>query len=349
MSTNATSIANQHALIGHHRQREWFRTAIAKGRLASTFLFIGPEGIGKKTFAMYLAKSLFCERVSAAKLEPCGVCSSCVQVAAGSHPDILQVCKPEDRAIIPVELLVGRRDARMQEGLCHDIRLRPMSGDRRVAILDDCDVLNNEGANAILKTLEEPPPNALIVLIGTSLQRQLPTIRSRCQVVRFDVPIGEEANQILRQRSGEEELSQASLDLAMEIAGGDLAKATMFLNEEVREFSEHLSRMLGEEPPEAMTLAKSITTFVEAAGKEAPERRNRMRQASSLVAEHYRQRIRTAAQSNQTEVGNLEVESWLYRLQRSLDVRYQVDRNANQATLIESWAVDLQRGSELED
>lgn len=342
------SIAKVETLIGHHRQREWFRTAIAKGRLASTFLFIGPEGIGKRTFAIFLAKALLCERVAAVELDPCGECPSCVQVAAGSHPDILQVAKPEDRAIIPVELLVGRREARMQEGLCHDIRLRPMSGDRRVAILDDCDVLNTEGANAILKTLEEPPPNALIVLIGTSLQRQLPTIRSRCQVVRFDVPRGDEATEILKRRRGEAELDDESLASAMRFAGGDLGKAAMFLDEEVREFSEQLTRILNEEPPEAIALAKLITTFVEAAGKEAPARRNRMRQASSLAAEHYRELIRIAAQSNQPQAGNLEVDRWLYRMQRSLDVRYQVDRNANQATLIESWAVDLQRGSDFE-
>ena len=73
----------------------------------------------------------------------------------------------------------------MREGLCYDIALKPYSGRRKVAIIDDADYLNKEGANCLLKTLEEPPPKSLLILIGTSEQRQLPTIRSRCQIVRF--------------------------------------------------------------------------------------------------------------------------------------------------------------------
>src|SRR4029078_2428636 len=66
-----------------------------------------------------------------------------------------------------------------------NIALKPYSGRRKVAIIDDADYLNKEGANCLLKTLEEPPPDSLLILIGTSEQRQLPTIRSRCQIVRF--------------------------------------------------------------------------------------------------------------------------------------------------------------------
>ena len=73
----------------------------------------------------------------------------------------------------------------MREGLCHDISLKPYSGRRKVAVIDDADYLNQEGANALLKTLEEPPPKSLLILIGTSEQRQLPTIRSRCRRLRW--------------------------------------------------------------------------------------------------------------------------------------------------------------------
>jgi DNA polymerase-3 subunit delta' len=339
------------SLLGHLRQRDWFRNAIASGRLASTFLFVGPEGIGKRTFAIFLAKSLFCERNASVDLDPCGACPSCLQVDAGTHPDILQIAKPEDRAFIPMELLVGRREARMQEGLCHDIRLRPMSGDRRIAIIDDCDALNPEGANSLLKTLEEPPPRALIILIGTSLQRQLPTIRSRCQVIRFDVPTGDDAIEILRRLAGHDadDTDPDHFATAIGDAGGDLTKAALFLDEDIRQFNQSLDRLLSEEPPEALALAKTVTTFVEGAGKEAPARRNRMRQVCTLTAEHYRQRIRQQAFDGGIHDASDQVDRALYRLQRTLDARYQIDRNANQATLIESWAVDLQRGTDLED
>ena len=78
-------------LIGHDRQLDWFRNAIKTNRLASTFLFVGPEGIGKRTFALYLAQSLFCERNPKDELKPCGECPSCIQVKAGTHPDILRM------------------------------------------------------------------------------------------------------------------------------------------------------------------------------------------------------------------------------------------------------------------
>ncbi len=69
----------------------------------------------------------------------------------------------------------------MREGLCHDIALKPFMGGRKVAIIDDADDLNEEGANCLLKTLEEPPPHSVLILIGTSAERQLPTIRSRAR------------------------------------------------------------------------------------------------------------------------------------------------------------------------
>src|SRR5256885_174218 len=173
------------SIRGHDRVVEKFRRALAKGRLASTFLFVGPPGIGKRTFALKLAQGLLCERVPEVRLEPCGECSSCHQVASLNHPDVETVVKPADKAFIPVELLIGDLEHRMPAGLCYSIALKPSSGRRKVAIIDDADYLNKEGANCLLKTLEEPPPSSVLILIGTSEQRQLPTIRSRCQIVRF--------------------------------------------------------------------------------------------------------------------------------------------------------------------
>lgn len=334
-----------HELIGHQRQRQWFRNAIRSGRLASTFLFIGPEGIGKRTFALELAKTLLCERSTAADFDPCHECPACLQVAAGTHPDVLQVRKPPDRSFIPIELLVGPREARMREGLCHDIRLRPMSGERRIAILDDADVLNPEGANSLLKTLEEPPPRAIIILLGTSLQRQLPTIRSRCQIVRFDVPEFEDAIRILQMHPAAEEMCDQAIGEALGAAEGDLARAVILLSDETREFRQSLSEALDEDPPAALPLARLISGFVEAAGADAPPRRERMRQVSTLAAEHFRRRLRSAATAG--PVTEAAIAEDLYRLNRCLDARHQIDRNANQATLIEAWVDDLQRGRPL--
>src|SRR5437773_3671449 len=178
------------SIRGHDRVVGKFRRALTKGRLASTFLFVGPAGVGKRTFALKLAQGLLCERAEAERLDPCGECPSCHQVASLNHPDVEIVAKPADKAFIPLELLIGDAEHRMRAGLCYSIALKPYSGRRKVAIIDDADYLNKEGANCLLKTLEEPPPYSVLILIGTSEQRQLPTIRSRCQIVRFQ-PLAE--------------------------------------------------------------------------------------------------------------------------------------------------------------
>src|SRR5262245_51424166 len=123
-----------HSLRGHDRIVSQFRQALARGRLASTFLFVGPQGIGKRTFALTLAQGLLCERVAEERLDPCGECPSCHQVAALTHPDISLVAKPSDKADIPLRLLIGDKERRMQEGLLHDLSCKPYSGRRKVAI-----------------------------------------------------------------------------------------------------------------------------------------------------------------------------------------------------------------------
>ena len=107
------------------------------------------------------------------------------QVAAGSHPDMTWWRNRRGSRNIPLALLIGDNEHRRREGLCHNIALKPYLGGRKVAVIDDADDLNEEGANALLKTLEEPPPRSVLILIGTTPAKQLPTIRSRCQLVRF--------------------------------------------------------------------------------------------------------------------------------------------------------------------
>ena len=193
-----------HSLRGHDRVVTTLRRALARGRLPHAFLFVGPEGIGKRAFALRLAQALLCERVPEAELDPCGRCPGCLQVMAGTHPDLLQVATPEDKHELPIRVI---RD------LCIDLGLKPMSGRRKVAIIDDADDMNDEAANAFLKTLEEPPPGSTLILIGTSAEAQLDTILSRCRVVRFDpLPESELAELLLEQ--GIAETPEAATRLA---------------------------------------------------------------------------------------------------------------------------------------
>lgn len=331
---------NWDQLFGHRTQRDWFAHAIDKRRLGGAFLFVGPAGIGKRTFAKLLAKTILCEQHEAREMNPCGVCEACVQVEAETHPDLLQVCKPEDRSTIPVELLIGPREARMQSGLCHDIHLRPFRGRRRLGIIQDADYLSIEAANCMLKTLEEPPASAVMILIGTSAQRQLPTIRSRCRTIRFAPPEGEEAAALLRLHDIQVDSAEQAAQ-AIDLAGGDIYQAAALLQPEAGEFRTALANTLDRPHINAVNLARNVSAYVDEAGKDAPPRRARMREVFGVTVQHFRRRLRTAA------IAGLPSDRELYRLDRCLLALQEVDRNANQATLIEAWAADLQRGFEL--
>lgn len=326
--------------IGHRRQRAWFAAALNNHRLTGSFLFVGPPGIGKSTFATLLAKTLLCDTRRAAALDPCGRCPACAQVDADTHPDILRVAKPGERAFIPVELFVGKQEERMKVGFCRDIQLRPFAGTRRIGIIQDADYLNEEGANSLLKTLEEPPLGALIILIGTTAQRQLPTIRSRCRTIRFLPPTGEDAARLLAAH-GAENIPATDAQRLIERCEGNVYQAMDLLQPEGQGFCEHLEKLLSAEVINAVTLSTLVNDYVTAAGKDAPSRRNRMRQVFSITLEFFRNRVRQQPSASEG------VQAELNRINRCLTAMNQVDRNANQATLIESWSADLQRGSEV--
>ena len=337
---------------GHDQLVNQFRTAIRRGRLASTFLFIGPTGIGKRTFALKLAQALLCEQSREEDLEPCGQCPACQQVEARTHPDLDLVSKPEDKSFIPVELFIGDREHRMREGLCHDIALKPFRGGRKIAIIDDADFLNQEGANCLLKTLEEPPPKSVIILIGTSEQKQLPTIRSRSQIVRFR-PLSQETVARLLTTKGLVQEPQTAVRLAA-LSEGSVQRALDLADPQLDEFREALLSHLRDPRSDAIEFAKGVGPFVDQAGKEAPPRRARMIQLFGLAAEFYRQLMRSlvglpiegddglvrAVRAAYAEWPG-EEEAAAACLERCLEAQSQVLANANQATLIDCLLDDL--------
>ncbi|NLF70807.1 MAG: DNA polymerase III subunit [Candidatus Anammoximicrobium sp.] len=337
---------------GHDLLVDQFRQTLRRGRLASTFLFIGPAGIGKRTFALKLAQSLLCEVARAEDLQPCGHCPACQQVATGTHPDLLLVAKPEDRSFIPVELFIGDREHRMREGLCHDIALKPFRGGRKIAVIDDADFLNQEGANCLLKTLEEPPPKSLIILIGTSEQKQLPTIRSRSQIVRFR-PLPQDTIERLLISQGLVPDPQTATRLAA-LSEGSVQRALDLADPQLDEFREGLLSHLSQPDANAIEFAKGVGPFVDQAGKEAPPRRARMIQLFGLAAEFYRQLMRALAglpiEGDDVLVRAVRAghavwpgdeEAAAACLERCLEAQSQVLANANQATLIDCWVDDL--------
>lgn len=332
-------------LVGHDQLVDRFRRNLAKGRLASTFLFCGPAGVGKRRFAQRLAQGLLCDTRPESALDPCLQCPSCQQVEAGTHPDVEVVSKPPDRANIPLNLFIGDRDQRSREGLCHRISLKPVRGRRRIAIIDDADYLAVEGANALLKTLEEPPPGAVLILIGTSPQRQLPTIRSRCQMFHFR-PLPREFVESYALEQGWVADPASAAQLA-ELADGSLDQAKELADPEIEEFRRQMLHRWTEKPRISWELAKSVETYVDAAGKEAPAKRARLRTVVFLLMHHLRQSLREQMSDASTRGGDrigqqLDPPEWTCtRLERCLVALEHLEANANMSTLISCWIDDL--------
>jgi DNA polymerase-3 subunit delta' len=347
------------SILGHNRVRQQFALAMANDRLASTFLFLGPDGIGKRIFALKLAQTLLCPRAS--DFHPCGVCPSCRQLLAGEHPDFEYLCRLPDRNQIILEQLIGEKGDR--EGFCHSIAKKPFYGGRKVAILDDADDLRHEGANALLKTLEEPPPNSIIILIGTAEQRQLPTIRSRCQIVRFQPLNWEDVLQILLQK----ELVSPP-DIAERLArssGGSVQNALHLFGEDVLDFRLQWLEHLASGRATAEAFVKSMQSFVDRAGKESTPKRRRLIQVAAWAAEYFRQTLAVLANGRLTSTMNEypdqeliqlaisgaqqwrgTLESMTVALDRCLMVESQVMANAHVAALIESWLLDLNQAAQ---
>ena len=315
-------------LEGHDDVVDRFRKTLRRGRLASTYLFVGTAGVGKRTFALRLAQSLLCSQVPDEELTYCGECESCHLAAAGTHPDLLVAQLPEGKSTLPIELFIGDREHRHQAGLCHHFSLRPFLGNRRIAVIDDVDHLSQESANCLLKTLEEPPPDSLLILIGTSPSRQLPTIRSRAQLVRFN-PLSQETFLRLVTANGIAEDLDAARRLA-ESSNGSLERARQLAAPELWEFRAILSRSLDQSEVDSVKIAELVSDFVDEAGKQASVRRARLKMVLQFAADFYREKMR-----NDHRVETLD------QLDHCLKAAEYVDRNANQATLIQWWTTQL--------
>lgn len=266
------------SLVGHEQLIESFRAALRAGRLGHAYLFAGPQGVGKHRFAITLGQSLLCEGRDPAALEACGVCPACVQVAGGVHPDFFLVGRPEEKNELPIDVI---------QTLCRDLSLKPARGGYKIAVVDDADDLNQESANCFLKTLEEPPPHSLLILIGTQPELQLATILSRCQVVRFAPLAQAQVKQILLDRGLVEDPARA--DALARMSGGSVGRAQELADPALWDFRRELLDRLSSPQLDSVGLARQMASFAEGAGSDAPARRRRGRLLIQFCAELFRE------------------------------------------------------------
>lgn len=207
-------------VIGQERVIVQLQRALGKKRLAQAYLFVGPEGVGKRTTALALAQAVNCQQEGAQ--DGCGLCPSCRKIQRHLHPDV-RVIAPEGASL---------RIAQIRE-LGADVALKPYEGRWKVFILDAADRMTEEGGNALLKTLEEPAGQTLLVLVTSNVSALLPTVISRCQEVRFSpIPPGPLAAYLAKETGMDPRearllarLSGGSLGLALQMAVGGLLEA----------------------------------------------------------------------------------------------------------------------------
>jgi DNA polymerase-3 subunit delta' len=262
---------------GHDALIDGFRRAVRRDRLAHAYLFTGPVGVGKRLFAVELAKALLCEGPTASSLDACDRCPACLQVEAGTHPDCFAVRRPPESVNLPINVV---------RELCRDLALKPARGKGKIAILDDADDLddpvNPQAANAFLKTLEEPPPGSILILIGTGAEQQLPTIVSRCQVIRF-APLPEAVVADILRASGVND--PALVERLSRLSDGSPGTALALADPALWEFHRTLLQGFLQPRFDSVGLAKAWAEFVEGAGKESAAQRRRAGLVTRLLVD----------------------------------------------------------------
>jgi DNA polymerase-3 subunit delta' len=255
-------------VAGHRHLLDLIAAATTRETLPPSLIFSGPEGVGKRTAAIALAQLLNCPTPKGA--DACGVCASCTRIARLVHADILLVA-PGDTGTIKVDQV---REAIERTGY------RPFEGRRRVVIVDDADAMLAEAQNALLKTLEEPPASSMFVLITSRPDLLLPTVRSRCQRLRFGRLAAEDVAGILMKSHGFDKVEAQAAAAAADGSVGDALEGGLADYIEAREAAiEVLQGVAGSaDPRRRLDSAKTI-----AGGGDRDEVRLRLRALASIL------------------------------------------------------------------
>jgi len=294
------------SVVGHGPIVALLRQAVRRGRLPQSLLFAGPEGVGKRTVAVALAQAVNCPRRQDG--DACGVCPTCERIAAGRHSDVTYLDKG-DEASIKIDALRAR--------VLSVIGYRPFEAERRVFIVDPADDLVEQAQDALLKTLEEPPSAATIILVTAYPDTLPPTIQSRCRRLRFGPLTEADVARVLAERCGIAGAEAAELAAA---SGGSVSRA---LAEKLGELDEDRRAALelllaaGRDPGVGARL-KAATLLVQ----HDSDRRDRDALGARFnVAASLLRDLGVLASGAAAPRANADLESELRSLARSFDLR----------------------------
>ncbi len=238
-------------VLGHEQTIAHMKSAIEANKVSHAYLLAGEKGSGKKMLAGIFARTLQCEAHGA---EPCGKCHSCIQAESGNQPDIIYVTH-EKPGSISVDDIRGQVNG--------DIQIKPYSSPYKIYIIDEAEKLTQQAQNALLKTIEEPPAYAIIMLLTANEGMLLPTIKSRCVTLTMKpVPLP-----LIRQYLMEElQIPDYRADICAAFSQGNVGKANrLALSDSFGEMLEHALHMVKYisemEPSDLVEDLKKINTY----------------------------------------------------------------------------------------
>jgi DNA polymerase-3 subunit delta' len=370
-------MASLSSLFGQDSAARALRRALESDCLAGAYLFVGAVGVGKGAVARAFAQAAACLEPRCEPFDACGVCDSCRRVEAGTQPEVVTLLPAGEQMQI---WQFWDRDNRPTPGvLSHTLAFAPNIGRRRVYILERADTLTESAANSLLKVLEEPPPYALFVLLAPHPARVLPTIVSRCQMVRLNAVPVETLAAYLRDTVGVEAgraamlaaYAEGRIGQAMQLAqnptvGEEIARVLDFAEtlpdaprvralrsaEQMRKLAGQIKALVGEEPSVA---PEAATEEGDAAGPKERAGRRQLAAVFDLLTAFYRDllalriggegaqhivnRERAAKLTRLAQTGGPE--RWVRCLDALLLARRRLDANANVALVTEVLAMTL--------
>lgn len=191
-------------VVGEENQKRLIQNALDNDKIAHAYLISGPDGTGKSIFAMHMASVIMCS----GKVKPCGTCSSCIKLKKGFHPDVRVIS--ENKKTIGIDMV---------RKIIEEVNVKPFEGSRKVIIIKKIDTMTVQGQNALLKTIEEPPIGTYIIMTAENDSMVLDTIKSRCQVIKFERVPESSIKKFLLENGTEENKASVAASLSDGIIG----------------------------------------------------------------------------------------------------------------------------------
>jgi len=299
------------SFIGNELAIGMLRKALETGRVASAYLFHGPDGVGKSLAARNFAKGLLCEKGGT---DACDVCSSCRRVDSGNHPDVHWYKPVGKMRLVKMETV---RELIAQTGL------KPFEAAWKVFVILEADRMRVESQNAVLKTLEEPPGQSVLILISSNPGRLLPTIVSRCQEICFLRIPRDELEKAVAEKWG---LDEEKAHLVATLASGSLGSAKRLLDRENLSRRQLLLNLLVDAPRKSFEDVQATVRALD----------NELREMAKAEREREEKRLKAMGKALTAN----DREEWMKEVDANIEseVRQEVEDTLN---LLAFWYRDL--------